>query len=126
MKKGQQILKMAVDAYQKLSPAIRKKLEDDVRKGLMPFLKQNSKRITQRLKSASLMLWQALSDPEVPLKAKVVAVSALVYLVSPFDLICDFLPGGFADDWAALAAGASAVSAIIMAHQKKDVNKGGN
>lgn len=125
MKSGQQILKMAVDAYQKLSPEVRKRLEQDIKKGLVPFLKQNSARITKRLKNAALLLWQAMSDPEVPWNAKVVAVSALVYLVSPFDLICDFLPGGFTDDLAALAAGASAVSAIISTHQKKNDRKGG-
>lgn len=35
---------------------------------------------------------------EIPTDALVVVVAGLVYVVSPLDLIPDFLPGGFADD----------------------------
>lgn len=35
---------------------------------------------------------------EIPADALVVIVAGLIYVVSPFDLIPDLLPGGFADD----------------------------
>lgn len=39
---------------------------------------------------------------EIPPDALVVVVAGLVYVVSPVDLIPDFMPGGFADDAAVI------------------------
>lgn len=116
---GQNLLKLAVKSYLRLSPALRERLKATINRGLTAFLRKNAGRITARLKETATLLWRSMNDPEVPWRAKVLAVSALVYLINPFDFICDFLPGGFADDWAALAAGASAISAIVAARQKK-------
>lgn len=121
---GQKLLGLAVGSYMRLSPALRARLKAAVSRGLMAFLRKNAGRITARLKKTAVLLWQAMNDPEVPWRAKVLAISALVYLINPFDIICDFLPGGFADDWAALAAGAAAVSAIIAAHREKTEKQG--
>lgn len=39
---------------------------------------------------------------EIPPDALTVVIAGLVYVVSPLDLIPDFLPGGFADDAAVI------------------------
>lgn len=46
-----------------------------------------------------LILYVLLKDPDVPNWAKV----ALGYFIFPFDLIPDFLPGGYIDDLAVMA-----------------------
>jgi uncharacterized membrane protein YkvA (DUF1232 family) len=49
-----------------------------------------------------------LKDPRVPLYAKVVPIGALVYVLSPLDILPDWIPVlGQLDDLAALAAGLS-------------------
>src|SRR5690606_3855942 len=45
------------------------------------------------------LLWRLARDPRVPWPAKVVAGGAMAYVVSPIDLIPDFVPGvGKLDD----------------------------
>ena len=47
----------------------------------------------------ALILYYGLKDPATPLYAKLPAVFALIYLVSPIDLIPDFIPfAGWLDD----------------------------
>lgn len=55
----------------------------------------------------------ALQDPAVPLAKKAAIGGALLYFLSPFDLIPDFLPGGYADDAAVIMAAYHAVKDII-------------
>jgi len=44
-------------------------------------------------------LWRAFRHPQTPLVAKAVLVAALVYVLSPFDLVTDFVPVlGWLDD----------------------------
>ena len=50
-----------------------------------------------------LILYVLLKDPDVPGWAKVAIVAALGYFIFPFDLIPDFLPGGYIDDIAVMA-----------------------
>ena len=52
---------------------------------------------------ALLIYYAAMSD-EMPYYQKMSLLGALAYLVMPVDLIPDFLPGGYADDMAALMA----------------------
>jgi len=45
------------------------------------------------------LLWAVARDPRVPWAAKAVAAGSLVYVVSPVDLVPDFIPGlGRVDD----------------------------
>lgn len=45
------------------------------------------------------------TDPRVPTRYKVMAVATLLYFISPFDAVSDFIPGlGYLDDAAVLAA----------------------
>lgn len=54
------------------------------------------------------------TDPRVPQKYKVMGLAALLYLINPFDLIPDFIPGaGYLDDVGALTAFVVAVGKVI-------------
>jgi uncharacterized membrane protein YkvA (DUF1232 family) len=47
---------------------------------------------TARLATYLIALWKLFKHPQAPRAAKVVAVVVLAYLVSPIDLIPDFIP----------------------------------
>lgn len=51
---------------------------------------------------SAITLWVLLGESTVPAWAKVSIVVALVYFISPIDVIPDFLPGGYLDDLAAM------------------------
>jgi uncharacterized membrane protein YkvA (DUF1232 family) len=52
-----------------------------------------------RIRKEGRMVWTLLRNPDAPVISKLVAAAALVYLVSPVDLIGDFIPIlGWADD----------------------------
>lgn len=55
----------------------------------------------------------AMQDPDVPLAKKATIGAALLYFLSPFDLIPDFLPGGYLDDAAVVVAAFKSVQDII-------------
>jgi uncharacterized membrane protein YkvA (DUF1232 family) len=55
------------------------------------------------LKYKAILLWLLLKDDEVPFLVKTSIITALGYLITPIDLIPDFLPGGLIDDGAVLA-----------------------
>lgn len=64
------------------------------------------------------LLFRMARDPQYrfPAKTKMLVVLSLVYLVSPVDLIPDFLPIiGFADDVALLAA----TMAVLLGHARE-------
>ena len=49
-------------------------------------------------------LWAGFKSPDIPTETKVMIIGALAYLVSPFDIVPDFLlPGGLLDDAAVIA-----------------------
>lgn len=49
------------------------------------------------------VLWRFIKDPDVAWGKKATAVGSLVYLVSPFDAVPDFIPGaGLLDDVAVI------------------------
>lgn len=52
-----------------------------------------------RIKRNGMTLWFARKHPDTPLRAKVVGVMALVYALSPIDVVPDFIPIlGYIDD----------------------------
>jgi uncharacterized membrane protein YkvA (DUF1232 family) len=52
-----------------------------------------------RLRKQFVMFWHVMRHPQTPGKVKIAAVAALLYLVSPIDLIPDFIPVlGLLDD----------------------------
>jgi uncharacterized membrane protein YkvA (DUF1232 family) len=59
------------------------------------------------LRTGRLVL-RLVRDPRVPLYTKLVLVGVAIYVVSPLDIIPDFIPGlGELDDLAVLTAGLS-------------------
>jgi uncharacterized membrane protein YkvA (DUF1232 family) len=57
-----------------------------------------------RFKSEARMVWAMLRHPSTPLASKLVAVAALLYLISPLDLVTDFAPiVGWIDDGLVIA-----------------------
>jgi uncharacterized membrane protein YkvA (DUF1232 family) len=57
-----------------------------------------------RFQHEARMVWAMLRDPRAPFVAKVVAIAALAYLVSPVDLVSDAVPLlGWIDDALVLA-----------------------
>ncbi|MDL2220983.1 DUF1232 domain-containing protein [Parabacteroides sp. OttesenSCG-928-N08] len=55
-----------------------------------------------KLVYVALLLYYALKSPNVSQKDKSIIIGALGYFILPLDVIPDFLPGGYADDLAAL------------------------
>jgi uncharacterized membrane protein YkvA (DUF1232 family) len=62
---------------------------------------------------SALTLYNVLQDKDTPLAAKGIIIGALGYFILPFDVIPDFLPGGFVDDLAVLGAALSAVAVSV-------------
>lgn len=60
-----------------------------------------------------LAIYYCMKDPETDLWAKAIILSALIYFVMPLDAIPDWLPGGFVDDAAAVAAAIKAVGSQL-------------
>lgn len=53
----------------------------------------------RRIKRDSVMLWFARKHPRTPLLAKVLSVAIVAYVLSPVDLIPDFIPVlGYVDE----------------------------
>jgi len=52
-----------------------------------------------RFKNEARMVWGMLRDPGAPTVAKVIAIVALLYIISPVDLVSDAIPVlGWIDD----------------------------
>ena len=61
-----------------------------------------------------LQMYYVLQNPSVPAKAKAIIIGALGYVICPFDLVPDFIPGaGLLDDIAAVTAAFVAVSMYV-------------
>jgi uncharacterized membrane protein YkvA (DUF1232 family) len=57
-----------------------------------------------RFRTEAKMVWAMLADPAAPLLAKLVAVLGLLYLISPIDILPDFIPIlGWVDDGVVVA-----------------------
>jgi len=49
-------------------------------------------RVIYRLKRYAKIYWLLLKDPRTPKLSKIIVLSAIVYLIWPFDLIPDIIP----------------------------------
>ena len=63
-----------------------------------------AEKLGRKMAYLALLIYYAAMSDEMPLHQKLSLLGALAYLVMPVDLIPDFLPGGYADDMAALMA----------------------
>jgi uncharacterized membrane protein YkvA (DUF1232 family) len=67
-----------------------------------------------------LLLWEMLNAwfkgeyKDIPKKTIVLIITALIYFISPIDLIPDWLPGGFIDDAALVTWVVQSISSDIQ------------
>ena len=78
------------------------------------FIIKNSKRLGNALLEQALLLLTLWQDPAISKKTKTMIAAALVYLISPFDAIPDFLvPFGFTDDATVIATLLAALNLVV-------------
>ncbi len=67
---------------------------------------KNWKTMTEKFEIETYALYLAYKDPRVPLRIKVVILLVIAYLLSPIDLIPDFIPViGYLDDFLLITVG---------------------
>jgi len=94
-----------------------KRDEKIVRENLFKYVEKLGKKVAKKLIDSVKFLYDAMVDPRTPFEVKAIAIAALVYFISPNDVIPDFIPGvGFSDDAAALAAAVASISIILLKH----------
>ena len=82
--------------------------------GLWEKLRKNIAKIGVKVIYQALLLFYVAQSPNCPAKIKAGIIGALGYLISPLDLVPDFMPGiGFADDAAAIAAAVALAQVYI-------------
>lgn len=81
---------------------------------IQPLATKVGKRVLEQM----LVAYYLLIDPQTSTKVKITVGGALAYLLLPLDIIPDFIPGGFADDGAALGAALYAVATSIKPEHK--------
>lgn len=68
-------------------------------------MKEGIRAWARRIKRDVMVLWFARKHPDTPLLAKVICVLAVLYALSPIDLVPDFVPIlGYVDDMLLLPA----------------------
>nr|WP_325190743.1 DUF1232 domain-containing protein [uncultured Selenomonas sp.] len=73
--------------------------------GFWEKIRKNIAKIGVKVIYQALLLFYVAQSPNCPPKIKAGILGALGYLISPLDLIPDFMPGiGYADDATAIAA----------------------
>lgn len=81
------------------------------------------KLLTGTLQEYALLLYLVMSEKGTPHGIRLVIVAALGYLICPFDAIPDFLPFGYTDDLAALAALVASLDGCITAEMRQKARK---
>jgi len=83
------------------------------------YTKKNKNDVNTFLKDI-LLLWEMLNAwfkgeyKDIPKKTIVLIITALIYFISPVDLIPDWLPGGFIDDAALITWVMQSISSDIQ------------
>ena len=76
-------------------------------------IKSVAKKAGKEVIKLVLTLYYCSIDEDTPAWARATIIGALIYFISPIDAVPDFLPGGYVDDLAVLAAAAATVAAHI-------------
>jgi len=77
----------------------------------------------KKLLESALLLYSLLIDADTPIWLKSIAITALIYLVTPIDAIPDFIPvQGFIDDLAVLTAAIASIKSQIKPHHRTKAN----
>lgn len=91
---------------------------------LFSMLSHYAKKLGKEVVSNVLILYKVLKSPKTNPILTPLIISALGYLIMPFDLIPDFLPvAGFSDDISVLTAIITAISSSITPQIRKEVEK---
>ncbi len=69
-----------------------------------------------------IALYDLIKDSNASKVAKVLAITALIYLLSPVDLVPDFIPGGFIDDVGVILSVIASIGVEIEKYLKKKNN----
>jgi uncharacterized membrane protein YkvA (DUF1232 family) len=77
------------------------------------------RQLTGTLLEYAFLLYLVMSKKDTPHGIRLVIIAALGYLICPFDAIPDFLPFGFTDDLAVLAALVASLDGYITAEMRQ-------
>lgn len=114
---------MSTPAERRLERYEAKATEQSVRKIDRKLLRMNRGRIA-KLWGDVQSLWSMVRDPGAAWSSKVIAVGALLYLVSPFDAIPDFLPViGLSDDAGVILAAVASLAVALAKYQGQPVEE---
>lgn len=79
--------------------------------GLWSTISKYAKKAGKEVILNALKLYYAMEMGKVTSKQVMIIIGALGYLISPVDLVPDFLPGGLVDDAAVILAAVKTISA---------------
>lgn len=66
-----------------------------------------------------MAMWKFIQDPDAPWSGKVIAIAALIYVISPLDAIPDIIPGlGLSDDAAIIALAFAKLASDLQKYMK--------
>lgn len=98
--------------------------EEHVQNNLWDYVKKIGAKLGKAALDAINYLWEVMKNPEIPIQAKLIAISALLYFINPIDFVPDVIPFfGFTDDAAALAAAVTSITYIIHIHEESKKQK---
>lgn len=92
-------MKIPYQLKKKFKPAM-----SDLSQVNLTRIRKYIRRGSLELLSVAEAVWNTFRDDRTPLRAKTALGAAILYLLSPLDMIPDLLPGGFLDDLAVLGA----------------------
>lgn len=82
-----------------MEPELKNSEKNYSERGFWNKIKNMPSGVLQKVVYLALLLYNMLTDPDVPLKTKGLIISALGYFILPFDAIPDLLSGiGYTDD----------------------------
>lgn len=68
-----------------------------------------------------MALWKFVQDPNAPWAGKVIAIGALIYLISPIDAIPDIIPGlGLTDDVSIIGLAVAKLAVDLQKYMKNN------
>ena len=78
----------------------------------------------KKLIESALVLYALVLDGDTPLWVKTLAISALIYLITPVDAVPDFIPvSGLADDLSVLLAALASLQTQVKPHHRNQAQK---
>lgn len=87
-------------------------------------IKKYAKAMGAQLILKALILYYVLNDSKTPKWAKAIIISALGYLIFPFDAIPDFIPfTGYTDDLTALTCALASIALSVRKTHKTRANE---